>query len=88
MRGLHCAGTVVAALGTVTACGGAPEQCEPIDVVPQVGVTWQADALSHGPQAAYHLCVETHCTSGAPRVCGDLVRVTVRSPKVTSGLRG
>ncbi|RZB13654.1 hypothetical protein StrepF001_42945 [Streptomyces sp. F001] len=80
-RPLYGAGAVVAVLGALTACGGTPEPCRPVDVVPQVGVTWQADALPYGPEATYRLCVATHCRSGARKLYGDLVRATVRLPE-------
>ncbi|MHA5052026.1 hypothetical protein [Streptomyces sp. SD15] len=80
-RALRCAGAVVAALGVLTACGGTAKPCQVLDVIPQVSVTWQAEALPYGPDATYWLCVATHCGSGAPRVYGDKVRVKLRLPE-------
>ncbi|CAM5677419.1 Lipoprotein OS=Streptomyces aurantiogriseus OX=66870 GN=GCM10010251_77200 PE=4 SV=1 [Streptomyces aurantiogriseus] len=78
---MRCAGAALAALGTLTACGGPAEPCELLDLVPEVAVTWQADALPYGADATYRLCVATHCASGAPLVYKDLVRVKVRLPE-------
>ncbi|WP_425246429.1 hypothetical protein [Streptomyces sp. NEAU-NA10] len=95
-RAVRWAGAAVAALGTLTACGGPAKPCELLDLVPQVAVTWQADALPYGPDATYRLCVADHCASGAPAVYGDVVRARVhlpegfdeRKPKVTLTLSG
>jgi hypothetical protein len=48
-----------AAVGTVlwtpTGCDGGSKPCELFDVVPQVAVTWQVDALPYSEDSAYGL---------------------------------
>jgi hypothetical protein len=75
------AAAVGTVLWTLTGCGGGSKPCELLDVVPQVAVTWQADALPYGEDSAYRLCVAEHCGSGAPRRYGDQLRVKLRLPE-------
>lgn len=80
-RALRCAGVTLAALATLTACGGRPEPCPALDLIPTVGVSWRAESLPYDTATTYRLCAAKHCTTGALRVYGDQVHVSVDLPK-------
>ncbi|WP_327275400.1 hypothetical protein OG609_28355 [Streptomyces sp. NBC_01224] len=79
-RPLLAVGAIGMALWTLTACGKDPEACEMIDAIPSVSVTWQVDELPYDDGSSYRLCVGARCETGAPRVYGDTVRVSLRLP--------
>ncbi|MEV5687551.1 hypothetical protein AB0L68_30840 [Streptomyces sp. NPDC052164] len=90
-RALRCTGATLAALATLTACGGQPEPCPALDLIPTVGVSWQAESPPYDTATTYRLCAAEHCTTGAPRIYDDQVHVSVdlpesfhdRTPRVT-----
>ncbi|MBM7439770.1 hypothetical protein [Streptomyces sp. HB132] len=80
-RALRCAGVALAALATLTACGGRPEPCPALDLIPTVGVSWRAESLPYDTATTYRLCAARHCTTGALRIYGDQVHVSVDLPE-------
>ncbi|MFD9291132.1 hypothetical protein ACFWBV_23165 [Streptomyces sp. NPDC060030] len=80
-RALRCGGVTLAALATLTACGGRPEPCPALDLIPTVGVSWRAGSHPYDTAATYRLCAAEHCTTGALRTYGDQVHVSVDLPE-------
>ncbi|MGR8008136.1 hypothetical protein [Streptomyces hypolithicus] len=75
------AGAAATALWALSACGSTPEPCRLVDVVPRLGVVWQAKALPYGADSTYRLCAGKLCESGTPQVYREQVRVTLPLPE-------
>ncbi|MFF4168230.1 hypothetical protein [Streptomyces sp. NPDC001741] len=80
-RALRCARVTLAALATLTACGGRPEPCPALDLIPTVGVSWRAESLHYDTATTYRLCAAKVCTTGALQAYGDQVQVSVDLPE-------
>ncbi|MEU2462487.1 MULTISPECIES: hypothetical protein [Streptomyces] len=80
-RALRCAGVTLAALATLTACGGRPEPCPALDLIPTVGVSWRTESLPYDTATTYRLCAAKVCTAGALQAYGDQVHVSVDLPE-------
>ncbi|MDF6066677.1 hypothetical protein AB0L83_30320 [Streptomyces sp. NPDC052071] len=80
-RALRCAGITFAALATLTACGGRPEPCPALDLIPRVGVSWRAESLPYDAATTYRLCAAQVCTTGALQAYGDQAHVSLDLPE-------